>query len=182
MSRFLSTVHQVQDQVQDWDTYWCLRLNRYSTRLAVARSFKVISRLGDGWFWYAATLLAFAITGVHSIIPLIQVWLTSGLGLAIYKLLKHKTLRPRPYQVHQAIMLGERPLDHFSFPSGHTLHAVLFTIMLGTLVPTMLPLLLPFMLLVALSRVVLGLHYPTDVIMGAVIGSILAGVSLCFAL
>jgi len=182
MSRFLSTVHQVQDQVQTWDTYWCLRLNRYSTRLAVARSFKVISRLGDGWIWYGLTLLAFALHGVHSITLLIQTWLTSGLGLVIYKLLKHKTLRPRPYQVHQAIMLGERPLDHFSFPSGHTLHAVLFTIMFGTFFPALLPVLVPFMLLVALSRVVLGLHYPTDVMMGAVIGSVLAGVSLCFSL
>ncbi len=41
----------------------------------------------------------------------------------IYKVLKIKTVRPRPYQVHQVIRLGEHPLDHFSFPSGHTLHA-----------------------------------------------------------
>ena len=37
------------------------------------------------------------------------------LGTGIYKFLKHKTVRPRPYQVHQVIILGERPLDHLAF-------------------------------------------------------------------
>ncbi|AXI02244.1 phosphatase PAP2 family protein [Aquirhabdus parva] len=178
MSRWQSTVLQVQD----WDLYWCLRLNSYSTRQAVARTFKLISRLGDGWFWYGLTLVILSIYGMHALPLLGQAWLTSITGLVIYKLLKHKTLRPRPYQVHQAVMLGERPLDHFSFPSGHTLHAVLFTVMLGTDFPVLLPILVPFMLLVALSRVILGLHYPTDVIMGAVIGATLSGLSLCFML
>jgi undecaprenyl-diphosphatase len=72
--------------------------------------------------------------------------------------------------VHQAVVLGERPLDHFSFPSGHTLHAVLFTVMLGAHFPALLPLLLVFTPLVALSRMVLGLHYPTDVLAGAFLG------------
>jgi undecaprenyl-diphosphatase len=80
--------------------------------------------------------------------------------------------------VHQAVMLGERPLDHFSFPSGHTLHAVLITTMLGSFVPVLLPIMLPFMVLVALSRVILGLHYPTDVMVGAALGAALASVSL----
>ena len=73
-------------------------------------------------------------------------------------------------------MLGERPLDVFSFPSGHTLQAVLFTIMLGSQVPMMLWLLLPFTLLIALSRLVLGLHYPTDVLVGACIGATFASI------
>jgi undecaprenyl-diphosphatase len=73
-------------------------------------------------------------------------------------------------------------LDHFSFPSGHTLHAVLFTVMLGVSFPLLLPVMIPFMLLVAASRVVLGLHYPTDVMVGAAIGATLAGLSLCMTL
>ena len=88
--------------------------------------------------------------------------------------LKHKTTRPRPYQVHQVIVLGERPLDHFSFPSGHTLHAVMVTIVLGYIQPVLLAAMLPFMVLVALSRMVLGLHYPSDVIVGALIGAAVA--------
>ncbi len=69
-------------------------------------------------------------------------WFRSG--PRIYKLLKKKTVRPRPYQVHQVIRLGERPLDHFSFPSGHTLHAVMATTVLGYIQPMLLVLMLPF--------------------------------------
>ena len=100
------------------------------------------------------------------IAQIIYLLLGGSVGTAIYKFLKHKTTRPRPYQVHQVIVLGERPLDHFGFPSGHTLHAVMVTIVLGYIQPVLLAAMLPFMVLVALSRMVLGLHYPSDVIVG----------------
>ncbi|MFC6685825.1 phosphatase PAP2 family protein [Marinobacter koreensis] len=38
---------------------------------------------------------------------------------------------------------------------------------------------LPFTISVALSRVVLGLHYPSDVLAGAVLGSLMGYLSLC---
>mgnify|MGYP003352746385 FL=1 len=162
------------ERVQIWDTNWCLRLNHFSTDKQIALFFKVISRLGDGWFWYALIAALAYYGGQSAYIYLMETLLVSGLGVALYKYLKQHTLRPRPYQVHQAIVLGERPLDHFSFPSGHTLHAVLFTIMLGSQWPVLLTILVPFMLLVGLSRMILGLHYPTDVLIGAALGASLA--------
>jgi undecaprenyl-diphosphatase len=165
-------------RAQGWDLDWCLRLNRYSAHRLILQPFKMVSRLGDGWFWYGMMGLAVPVVGLSVLPALGQTLLTSAVGLGLYKMLKHKTVRPRPYQVHQAVMLGERPLDHFSFPSGHTLHAVLFTIMLGSAVPVFLPVLVPFMLMVGLSRVVLGLHYPSDVLAGGVLGAGLAAFSL----
>ena len=70
------------------------------------------------------------------------------------------------------------PLDEFSFPSGHTLHAVAFTLVALTYYPLLAWLLIPFSASVAASRVVLGLHYPSDVLAATVIGSTLAGTSL----
>ncbi|MEY4517226.1 MAG: hypothetical protein RL180_1572 [Pseudomonadota bacterium] len=165
-------------RAQSWDLDWCLRLNRYSSRTVVLQPFQYVSRLGDGWFWYGMMALAVPVAGWAVLPALGQTLLTSAAGLALYKVLKHKTVRPRPYQVHQAVMLGERPLDHFSFPSGHTLHAVLFTVMLGATVPAFLPVMVPFMTMVGLSRVILGLHYPSDVMAGAVLGAALASLSL----
>jgi undecaprenyl-diphosphatase len=77
-------------------------------------------------------------------------------------------------------MLGTSPLDLYSFPSGHTLHAVSFTLVVIHFLPMLLWLLLPFAILVAMSRVVLGLHYPTDVIAGVVLGFLVSRFGLYF--
>jgi undecaprenyl-diphosphatase len=101
----------------------------------------------------------------------------AGTGLVctlIYKWLKSKTSRPRPFAVENAVRAGADPLDPFSFPSGHTLHAVAFSVVAIAFHPVLAWLLAPFTLLVAISRVVLGLHYPSDVLAGAALGALLA--------
>ena len=70
------------------------------------------------------------------------------------------------------------PLDEFSFPSGHTLHAVAFGLVAMAHYPALALLLVPFTASVAVSRVVLGLHYPSDVLAATGIGSALAALSL----
>ena len=96
---------------------------------------------------------------------------TAGLLCTLlYKALKHRLVRERPFISFKSIHCGTPPLDRYSFPSGHTLHAVCFNTMLAFLAPGVAWTLLPFTLSVAASRVVLGLHYPSDVAAGAVIG------------
>ena len=70
------------------------------------------------------------------------------------------------------------PLDEFSFPSGHTLHAVAFSLVAMAHYPSLAWLLVPFTASVAASRVMLGLHYPSDVLAATGIGCGLAGISL----
>ena len=70
------------------------------------------------------------------------------------------------------------PLDEFSFPSGHTLHAVAFTLVTLAYFPLLAWLLIPFSAGVAASRVALGLHYPSDVAAATVLGGVLAAVSI----
>ena len=91
-------------------------------------------------------------------------------GLALYRGLKNLLVRERPYMTHAAIVCAGRPLDRFSFPSGHTLHAVSFTLIICSSLPWTAVVLVPAALLIALSRMVLGLHYPSDVIAGGLLG------------
>jgi undecaprenyl-diphosphatase len=165
----------------DLDLKGCVYLNHLSQSQRIALFFKTISRLGDGPFWYVMLLSVWTMQGLAYGLNILYLVVMGSIGTLIYKFLKNKTTRPRPYQVHQVIVLGERPLDHFSFPSGHTLHAVMVTITLGYIQPLLLILMLPFIILVALSRMVLGLHYPSDVIVGAIIGASVASTIILLA-
>ena len=165
----------------DLDLKGCVYLNHLSQSQRIALFFKTISRLGDGPFWYVMMLSVWTMQGVAYGLNILYLVVMGSIGTLIYKFLKNKTTRPRPYQVHQVIVLGERPLDHFSFPSGHTLHAVMVTITLGYIQPLLLILMLPFTILVALSRMVRGLHYPSDVIVGAIIGASVASTIILLA-
>lgn len=160
--------------ILDLDLKGCLYLNHFSKSQTVIYFFKGISRLGDGLFWCAMLLGLWVLEGLFYIVQVGYLVLSGLVGTGIYKILKQKTTRPRPYQVHQVICLHEQPLDHFSFPSGHTLHAVMISTVVGYIQPMLLILMLPFTILVALSRMVLGLHYPSDVLIGAFIGVMVA--------
>jgi undecaprenyl-diphosphatase len=103
---------------------------------------------------------------------------TGIVALALYWHLKERLVRERPCVSFAGIEPGTAPLDRYSFPSGHTLHAVCFTTLATAHVPELAVLLVPFTLLVAASRVVLGMHYPSDVLAGAAIGMALARASL----
>lgn len=155
----------------------CLRANRGCRYPAVRQFFTLVSRLGDGGFWYLL-MLAFAVSGEHGATVAAQMALTGLVGMQLYRQLKQRLVRERPYISHAAIQLGTAPLDRYSFPSGHTLHAVAFTLVATAHVPQLWVILGPFTLLVAASRLVLGLHYPTDVAAGALIGAALAGALL----
>ncbi len=165
----------------DLDLKCCIYLNTFSRSERVAQFFKIISQLGNGAFWYVMLAAVWILHGLHYGVQILYLIAGGSVGTAIYKILKNKTVRPRPYQVHQVIRLGERPLDHFSFPSGHTLHAVMATAVLGWVTPALLVLMLPFTVLVAASRMVLGLHYPSDVAVGALIGGAVAGAIIACA-
>ena len=163
-----------------WDLALCVRFNNALRIDPVRRLFRVVSRLGDGLFWYALMLALLAVGGAQAFIPVGHMAATGFVGTLLYKWLKSKTSRPRPFAVNSAVRAGADPLDAFSFPSGHTLHAVAFSVVAIAYYPMLVWLLGPFAFLVALSRVILGLHYPSDVLAGATLGALIAYASFWF--
>ena len=161
------------------DSGWCLRANRWGERRSwPCRFFAAISRLGDGVFWYVLMAALILLDGMAGLAASAHMAATGVIALTLYKLLKRWTRRPRPFATDRRIHALVAPLDEFSFPSGHTLHAVAFSLVATAHYPALAWLLLPFTLSVALSRVVLGLHWPSDVLAATAIGISLAAFSL----
>lgn len=162
----------------------CRFANRGCNRTSVRGLFRIVSRLGDGVFWYvliAAMPLIMGIEQLHGgLVASTHMLCAAAVGLFTYKALKKKLVRERPFISFDAIQCAMPPLDRYSFPSGHTLHAVLFTSIAVTYAPSLAVILIPFAILIALSRVVLGLHYPSDVLVGALLGWVIARMSWIF--
>lgn len=170
MRLYLNRMHQFDSNV-------CVAVNHTSQYRLIRDCFRVASRLGDGIFWYALMIGILLFKGVEGFASVLHMAIAGLIGTLVYKWLKGKTLRPRPYEVRQDIWLTGKPLDKFSFPSGHTLHAVVFGLVALGYYPHLLMIVVPFTIMVGLSRVVLGLHYPSDVLAGAGIGALIAGLS-----
>ena len=161
------------------ETDFCVSCNRWGRRQAVRAFFSAISRLGDGALWYGLMLAILLIEGIALGLPASAHMAATGVvALAMYRALKRWTRRPRPFASDRRIYALVRPLDEFSFPSGHTLHAVSFSIVAVAHYPTLAWVLVPFTTCIAMSRVVLGLHYPSDVIAATAIGALLGSASV----
>jgi undecaprenyl-diphosphatase len=157
------------------DLRGALALHRAAARPLPLRLLTWCSRLADGPLWVALiALLAVAGQGRRALLML-------GLGalnLLVYYTLKRGTRRLRPFECSADIRACLKAPDAFSFPSGHTLHAFAFALLLSSFQPGLAPLLWGFAVLVGLSRVVLGLHFPSDVLVGALLGMATAGLML----
>ncbi len=159
------------ESLLEWDRRWTRRLNAGVGIAPVRVLFRLASRLGNGVFWYSVMLALSVTQGRPGLEAALRMLAAGMIGHVVYKLLKSGTTRPRPYQVLAGIRAEIDPLDAFSFPSGHTLHAVAFTLVAVSYFSALAWVLVPFTALVAVSRIVLGLHYPSDVLAGAAIGA-----------
>jgi undecaprenyl-diphosphatase len=171
----------VVEYLDQFELNLCLRVNALSRRELARRFFSVVSWLGDYPAWLALGIVV-AVRQDAGALGFAAVAIATGVGgVLVYKGLKERLVRERPYVRHGEIVCGTAPLDRYSFPSGHTLHAVSLTILYGAYEPALLVVMVPFALLVAASRIILGLHYPSDVIAGTAIGAVLGVTAVALA-
>ncbi len=130
------------------------------------------TRLGDGWLWALIALSLFAI-GDYGALAAASL-ACSGANLVMI-FLKRRFRRSRPcangvnpfFQMMRADLSS---FDSFSFPSGHTMNAFAIGTVLSSMHPTLFPAMLFVAMSVGASRLVLRLHFLTDVLAGAMLG------------
>ena len=163
------------------DLHWAQWLHRVARYQTPVKALVIVSKLGDGLLWYVLIAALALLGGTHGRDVAAQMVLAGLLNLPLYFWLKHSIGRPRPFVACADIRACVRALDKFSFPSGHTLHAFACAVVFSWHFPLMGAALTPLVLLIGLSRVALGLHYPSDVAAGAVIGTLVGlGVVLLY--
>ena len=158
--RLLQSIHHC-----DLMTFnWCLE--RKSRQFLIALS-RVISRTADGYLFPITALLMLALSLYDQFMLLATALIIERIA---YFVLKKHCRRNRPPQAIPGFQSIIEPSDQFSFPSGHTSAAFLLAGLLSHLYPGVSLILYPWAVLVGCSRVMLGVHFPTDTVAGALLG------------
>lgn len=148
------------------------------TQAKDCRAIKYVSKSGDGYFYLALGLLLWAFEPSKGKIFLYTSLLAYALELPIYVVLKKLFKRQRPCDFFSNFQSHITPSDKFSLPSGHTAAAFLMASLLAHFYPMFAAVAFLWASLIGLSRVMLGVHYPSDIVAGAALGSFISVVSL----
>ncbi|MCM3124301.1 phosphatase PAP2 family protein [Mesobacillus sp. AQ2] len=157
-------------------------INRHYQNKFLNAFFRTITHAGGARFTISSILLLVLFLNG----PIRQAAFASAAALALSHLpvhfIKKWYPRKRPYIILENAFFPSNPLQDHSFPSGHT--TAIFSLVLPFILfmPVLSAALVPLACMVALSRVYLGLHYPTDILVGALLGTTAGILSYSFLL
>jgi len=150
------------------------KVNKWPAPKWVRMGSVAATRAGDGWLWYIVGLVILLVGDAARFEAIAAAGSAALVGIATFKALKHVSGRKRPCHIEPHCWATLLPPDQFSFPSGHTITAFAVAVTLSEFYPVLLPALLFCALSIAASRILLGMHFLSDVVVGAALGMVLA--------
>ncbi|MDP2481368.1 MAG: phosphatase PAP2 family protein [Candidatus Palauibacterales bacterium] len=157
-------------RIQSWEVHLLTRVALWEADGTPVRVARWVTWTGDGPL-YVLVPLGLAILDLSRALVLLAACAAAfTVERALYASLKHTLRRPRPFERIDGVRALVTPPDRFSFPSGHTSAAFLVAVLVGSMYPSAAPALLAWAAAVGASRVCLAVHYPSDVLAGALLG------------
>lgn len=166
----LAAITAIDTQIMVW-------IYRY-TQHKQCRRIIYLSRTGDGHLYLLIGITLWLFEPQHGKTFLYTALMAYALEIPVYLILKKMFKRARPADLLQNFKSHITPSDKFSLPSGHTAAAFLMAYMLSYFYPAVMPVAYLWACGIGMSRILLGVHYPTDVILGASLGTLIGIMSL----
>src|SRR5260370_5493022 len=139
------------------------RMNRCRARRWISIWMIAATRMGDGWIWYGLGLMLLAYGGPQRFSAVGAAGCAALLGILVFKVLKRLSQRARPCQIEPHCWSKVLAPGRFSFPSGHTRTAFSIALVVSYFYPSLEGMLFFLALSIAVSRIVLGMHFLSDV-------------------
>jgi undecaprenyl-diphosphatase len=174
----MSVFPLVRNYIEVRDHRLMQRVHQWSAPQWVRLWMICATRCGDGWLWYAMAFLILVFGGPERFLAVGSSFLAGGAGVAFFLWAKRLTGRRRPCHIQPHCWSTLLPPDQFSFPSGHTITAFAILTPLMTIYPSYSPEFTFIAASIAASRIILGMHFLSDVIAGALAGSVLGVIAL----
>lgn len=149
---------------------WIASLHCTQPGTRLPKLFKWISKSADGHLYPVLLLAMYIFDNTYGYLLLYTAVMAYAFELPIYLFLKQWFKRPRPKDLIRNLDTFVVPLDKFSLPSGHTTAAFLMASLISFFYPSFSIAAFTWASMVGMSRVVLRVHYPMDVVLGACLG------------
>ncbi|HEV2223256.1 MAG TPA: phosphatase PAP2 family protein [Candidatus Acidoferrales bacterium] len=176
----MTVARTVWNRIQLSDYRLMRRVNRWPAPRWFRLFMIVATRLGDGWLWYLTGVVLLLFGGPARFVAFGSAGLAVLGGTALFVVLKRVSHRKRPCEIEPHCWAAILPPDQFSFPSGHSITAFALAFVLGSFYPEFQAPLLVVAASIALSRIILGMHFLSDVLAGSAIGMLIG--CTCFHL
>jgi undecaprenyl-diphosphatase len=149
------------------------RLNRWRAPRWVRWWMLLATRAGDGWLWGLIGIAVLLSPDPLRFRAVAAAGCAVTAGIVLFHRVKRLVCRIRPRDIEPHCWAHIVTRDRFSFPSGHSTTAFAVAVPLGCFYPEIMPVLLVLAANVAISRVVVGMHFLSDVLVGSGVGALL---------
>ena len=163
--------------IKRWDDAAFLAFNDLRRRHIMSRSFRFATQTGNGLLYLACAPLVWRFSPDRFRFFIVSAGIAFVFSLVAHPLVKKLVRRQRPFETLPT-KADFVPIERFSFPSGHTTHAFTMAVVLAVIFP---PLSFPVFVwatIIGVSRIYLGVHFPSDVLAGMALGCLCGALGL----